>query len=42
LPVAALFLLVALLLVLPQLALAADVQRVEGLDVDEVVVHGSV
>lgn len=42
LPVAALFLLGALLLALPQLALAADVQRVEGLDVDEVVVHGSV
>ncbi len=42
LPVAALFLLAALLLALPRLALAADVQRVEGLDVDEVVVHGSI
>lgn len=45
LPVAALFLLAALLLVLPQLVLAAaaaGVQRVEGLDVDEVVVHGSI
>ena len=45
LPVAALFLLAALLLALPQLVLAtdaADVQRVDGLDVDEVVVHGSI
>lgn len=42
LPVAALFLLAALLLALPRLALAADVQRVEGLDVDQVVVHGSI
>ena len=42
LPVAALFLLAALLLALPRLVLAAEVQRVEGLDVDEVVVHGSI
>ncbi|MEQ9463582.1 MAG: DUF2807 domain-containing protein [Haliea sp.] len=44
LPVAAIFLLGALLLALPRLALAADetgVQRVDGLDVEEVVVHGS-
>ncbi|MEQ8800414.1 GIN domain-containing protein [Haliea sp.] len=41
--VAAVFVLAALLLALPRLALAeaAGVQRVEGLDVDEVVVHGS-
>lgn len=43
LPVVALFVLVALLLALPRLVLADDtaVQRVAGLDVDEVVVHGA-
>lgn len=42
--VAAVFLLATLLLALPRLALAEDagVQRVAGLDVDEVVVHGSI
>ncbi len=42
--VTAIFLLGTLLLALPRLALAADetgVQRVDGLDVEEVVVHGS-
>jgi hypothetical protein len=42
LPVAVLFVLAALLLVLPRWVLAADVQRVAGLDVDQVVVHGSI
>jgi len=45
LPIAALFLLAALLLALPGWVQAADeagVQRVVGLDVDEVVVHGSI
>ncbi len=44
LPVSAIYLLAALLLVLPGLALASGetgVRRVEGLDVDEVVVHGN-
>jgi hypothetical protein len=44
-PLAALFLLAALLLALPRLtvaATAAEVQRVDGLDVDQVVVHGSI
>ncbi|MDO8862130.1 DUF2807 domain-containing protein [Haliea sp. E1-2-M8] len=45
LPVAALFMLAALLLALPRLALAEDaiqVQRVAGLDVNEVLVHGAI
>jgi len=44
LPTTALLLLAALLLALPRLALAADsaeVRRVDGLDVDQVIVHGS-